>query len=136
MPSHISIRKVDQLKPKPHHKKIVKKELKIERQRSSLSAGDSDFAEENTMSETIIEELQNEGLSTLKEVGYMLKLAVLRFRYSLDTYYVCLSLLGKIKFQICPKKARLISAAVILIAGKVHEFRTPKFIDLLNWGEH
>lgn len=34
------------------------------------------------------------------------------------------------------RKLKLVAAAVLLIAGKVHEFRTPKFLDLLKWGEY
>jgi hypothetical protein len=58
------------------------------------------------------------------------------FRYSLDTHFVCLSLLAKIKFQISINRVKLLTAALLLLAGKVHEFRTPKFTGILSWLEH
>jgi hypothetical protein len=69
-------------------------------------------------------------------VAGLLRSVIARFRYSLDTYFVCLSLLHKIKFQIPHSRARLLAAALLLLAAKVHEFRTPRFSDLLLWGEH
>lgn len=65
----------------------------------------------------------------------LVKFANLIFKYSLDTYLVCLKILNSLKIDIHSTKIRLTAATVLLIAAKVHEFRTPKFVDLVRWGE-
>jgi|694.fasta_scaffold49772_3 hypothetical protein len=45
-------------------------------------------------------------------------------------------MLATINFEITTERTKLIASAILLIAGKVHEFRTPKFVDLLRWGAH
>jgi hypothetical protein len=95
-------------------------------------ASDCDCSEENTMAEPT----PTRPTTPLQEVFQQLKLILNRFKYSLDTYHVCLSMLAAINFEIAAEKAKLIASAILLIAGKVHEFRTPKFVDLLRWGAH
>jgi hypothetical protein len=71
--------------------------------------------------------------SSPKEVASLLKFAIRRFKYSADTYLVCLTMLNRLKFEIPQGKVRLMASALLLIAAKVHEFRTPKFFELLEW---
>ena len=54
--------------------------------------------------------------------------------YGQDTYLACLRLLDKLKFQIPTPKVKLVAAAAIGLSAKVHEYRTPKFSDLMHWG--
>jgi hypothetical protein len=42
-------------------------------------------------------------------------------------------MLNRLKFEIPQGKVRLMASALLLIAAKVHEFRTPKFVELLEW---
>lgn len=97
---------------------------------------DCDTLDENTMAELTTIQPQNHNTNCLKELTQLLKIAIYRFKYSADTHLVALSILALLKFQIPQGKLRLFSASLLLIAAKVHEFRTPKFVDLLQWGEH
>jgi hypothetical protein len=45
-------------------------------------------------------------------------------------------MLAQLKFEIPQGKTKLIASALLLIAAKVHEFRTPKYVELLKLGEH
>lgn len=70
-----------------------------------------------------------------KDLIALLKQAHSRFRYGLDTLLACLMLLKQINFEVEESKGRLLVAALIMIAAKVHEFRTPQFSALNIWGE-
>ena len=45
-------------------------------------------------------------------------------------------MLAQLKLDPQPDNTRLLVAALLLLAAKVHEFRTPKFLDLIQWGGH
>lgn len=65
---------------------------------------------------------------------FLLKDIVARFHYAPDTYLVCLRLLESVRSPIVEERLRLTLATVVLVAGKVHEFRVPKFLQLMQWG--
>ena len=53
--------------------------------------------------------------------------------YGIDTYLVCLQLLARIKMPLRTNKNALIAAGLMLIVGKVHEYRTPRFSEMVAW---
>jgi hypothetical protein len=57
----------------------------------------------------------------------LLKQVHARLRYGLDTLLVGLMLLKRVDFYVGEAKATLLVAALLEIAAKVHEFRTPQF---------
>ena len=72
------------------------------------------------MSEITQTQIEWESLNKLKEVTTLLKFAVYRFKYSIDTYMVCLTMLIHLKFEIPQRKVKLMASALLLIAAKVH----------------
>lgn len=89
------------------------------------------------MGESNIQSVSFEEYNTLKEIVFLLKDITMRFKYSLDTYFVCLSLLSRINSKIPENRLRLMVAGLVLLSGKVHEYRTPRFMDMIRWGgEH
>ena len=59
--------------------------------------------------------------------------------YAQDTYLACLRLLQQLKFQTASManptpSPKLVAAATVALTAKVHEYRTPKFTDLMVWG--
>ena len=54
-------------------------------------------------------------------------------RYGIDTLMVSLLILKKIEMKVEEGKEKLLAATLLETAAKVHEFKTPKFKDLLIW---
>lgn len=72
------------------------------------------------MSEITQTQIEWESLNKLKEVTTLIKYAIHRFKYSIDTYMVCLTMLINLKFEIPQGKVKLMASALLLIAAKVH----------------
>lgn len=68
-----------------------------------------------------------------RKVYFMLKELILQHNYRLDTYLACLKTLERMSGFFEHTQCRLMAIAILLSVAKLHEFRTPKYLNLLRW---
>ena len=115
------------LQIKPEATRLPKRSIRIAKpvkksKALSEQSLDTEDTEDNIQIESPMTSLSKRDLITL------LKQAHARFRYGLDTLLACLMLLKHINFEVEERKGRLLVAALLMMGGKVHEFRPPQYL--------
>ena len=73
-------------------------------------------------------------LDTIKSVFWNIRDLIRKANFGLDTYLASLKILQKMSFSGCHALCRVVAAAIVSIVGKVHEYRVPKYRELIIWG--
>lgn len=123
------------IKNKPEPCRNPKRSYRIAKHpKRSKTLSEQSLDTEDTQDDIQIEQQ----MSTLskKDLVTLLKQVHSRFKYGLDTLLAALMLLKRINFEVEESRGKLLAAALLMIAGKVHEFRTPQYLDLAIWGSY